>query len=128
MNELAINDIKPLVEIPDASFYLFITLLILLCVVLIGLLFLLFGFFKNRKKSERKEQYKYLKELDLTDAKKASYAITLYARKLARSPQEERLCNKLIEDLEQYKYKKSVSALNKESLNKFHIFMDELDV
>lgn len=128
MNELKLYDIKPLVEVPDFSLYLFIILILFGSVLLLTLLYLLYHFFKYRKKDERKEHYKMLKELDLSDAKNAAYTLTKYGRLLAQTDREKKFYYLLVEVLEEYKYKKDVKPLSKNARIKYENFMDELDV
>lgn len=128
MNELNLHDIKTLVEIPDYSFYIFITLIIFALSLVFALAFLIYKIVTNRKKDLRKEYFKKLKELDLKDSKHAAYVITKYARFLANNEREKRLCTNLIEELEVYKYKKDVNNLSKEAILAFERFMDSVDV
>jgi hypothetical protein len=44
-----LHDIKPLVEIPDNSFFIFLALVIFGLILLISIAFVLIRFFKNRK-------------------------------------------------------------------------------
>lgn len=128
MNELKIHDIKNLVEIPDISFYIFLTLCILAGLIILALLFFIYKFFKNRKNNRRKEYFRILKGLDFTNSKHTAYTITKYSRLLVSNEREEKLCLELIEELEQYKYKKDVNNLSVEAKSMFERFMDSLDV
>lgn len=128
MNELKIHDIKNLVEIPDISFYIFLTLCILAGLIILALLFFIYKFFKNRKNNRRKEYFRILKDLDFTNSKHTAYTITKYSRLLVSNEREEKLCLELIEELEQYKYKKDVNNLSVEAKSMFERFMDSLDV
>lgn len=128
MNNLEIHDIKGLTQIPDISFYLFLGLCALGITLLLILIFLLYKYFNNRKKNKRKEYYKILKELDLSDSKKAAYTISKYARLLVSSHREKKICSELIEELEAFKYKKDVEEINDEVKIIFGRFMDIIDV
>lgn len=128
MNELKIHDIKNLVEIPDISFYIFLILCILAGLIILALLFFIYKFFKNRKNNRRKEYFQILKDLDFTNSKHTAYTITKYSRLLVSNEREEKLCLELIEELEQYKYKKDVNNLSVEAKSMFERFMDSLDV
>lgn len=128
MNELKIHDIKNLVEVPDISFYLFISLIILAFLILCISIYLLYKKFKNKNKKIRKEYYKILQEIDFSKSKNAAYKITKYARLLAISQREIKLANELILQLEKHKYKKDVEDINKSIKIKYEIFMDALDV
>lgn len=126
MNE--INDIKNLVEIPDFSFYIFVLLCILFILVFTTLVFLIYKKIKHKKKNLRKEYYKILKNIDFSNAKEDSYKISKYLRLLAKNQKEKSLSNELINDLEQYKYKKEVNNINKKDILKFEIIMEIIDV
>ncbi|QKF81218.1 hypothetical protein [Halarcobacter ebronensis] len=128
MNDLKINDIKELVDIPDYSLYLYMFLWILACLVLFVLVFILIKFISSRGKNKRKLYYKTLKELDLSDSKKASYEITKYVRLLSHSDREKKLAHELIEELENYKYKKDVKEFGSNAKILFGRFMDNVDV
>lgn len=128
MNELKIEDIKELVEIPDISLYLFILIIILISLVVITLLFLSYKIFKNRRKDQRKNYLKILKELDLSNTKSSAYIMTKYLRLLEQNEREKKLIEELIIELEKYKYKKEVAMFNQETISQFERVMDAIDV
>ncbi|WP_320036292.1 hypothetical protein [Halarcobacter sp.] len=128
MNEIKINDIKELVDIPDYSLYIYMFLWIIGSLVVFILLFILIRYFLTRKKNKKKEYYTILKNLDLSDSKTAAYTITKYARLISQSDREKKLSNELIEELESYKYKKDVEPLNDNFKILFGRFMDNVDV
>ncbi len=128
MNEIEIHDIKQLVDIPDFSLYIYLTLWILGVILFCIIVFLLFKYFKYRKKDKRKQYYKILKEIDLDDSKNSAYLITKYTRLLAISERDKKLSTELIEELESFKYKKEVAPLNDEVKILFGRFMDNVDV
>ncbi len=128
MNEIEIHDIKQLVDIPDFSLYIYLTLWILGVILFCIIVFLLFKYFKYRKKDKRKHYYKILKKLDLNDSKNSAYIITKYARLLAISQRDKKLSSELIEELESFKYKKEVEPLSDEVKILFGRFMDNVDV
>lgn len=128
MNELKIHDIKDLAQIPDISFYIFLSLLTLGILFFLIIIFIIYKYFKNKKKNKRKEYYKILKELDLTESKKSAYEISKYARLLISSEREENLFNELNEELEKFKYKKEVAPFDNQVRILFDRFMDNIDV
>ncbi len=128
MNELKIEDIKELVEIPDISLYFFILIIVMLSLMVITLFVLSYKIFKNRKKDQRKNYYTILKELDLTNTKDSAYTMTKYLRLLAQNERENKLIEELIIELEKYKYKKDVTAFKEETLSQFERVMDSIDV
>ncbi|XOB62936.1 hypothetical protein ACMC56_03820 [Campylobacterota bacterium DY0563] len=128
MDEIKINDIKELVDIPDYSLYIYMFLWIIGSLVVFILIFILIRYFLTRKKNKKKEYYTILKNLDLSDSKTAAYTITKYARLISQSDREKKLSNELIEELESYKYKKDVEPLNDNFKILFGRFMDNVDV
>lgn len=128
MNEIEIHDIKQLVDIPDFSLYIYLTLWVLGVILFCIVVFLIYKYFKYRKKDKRKFYYKTLKDLDLNDSKHSAYVITKYARLLAISEREKKLSTELIEELENFKYKKDVKPLSDEAKILFGRFMDNVDV
>ena len=127
MNELKINGIKDLENIPDISFYLFLLLIGISLVLIFSFVYLLYKYFKSRN-NPRKVYYKTLQNLDLNNTKNAAYEITKYAKKLARSDREIKLADELISELEAYKYKKSVEKFDNNIYQKYELFMENIDV
>ena len=127
MNELKIHDIKALSTIPDISFYIFLLIIVLAISVLGLLIYLLFKYFKSRS-NEKKIIFKQLQNMPLNNAKQDAYIITKKGRKLISNDREEKLFEELIEELNQYKYKKNVQSMHKHTQEKFRRFMDALDV
>lgn len=128
MDEIKIRDIKQLVDIPDYSLYIYMFLWIMGIVIVFIILFISIRYFLTRKKNKKKEYYKILKNIDLSNSKKAAYTITKYARLISQSDREKKLSNELIEELESYKYKKDVKPLDDEFKILFGRFMDNVDV
>jgi len=127
-NEIKIHDIKGLVDIPDISLYIYMTLWILGIAFVFVIIFLIYRFFYNKHRNERKRYYKILKELDLNDSKQSAYTISKYIRLLANNEREKRLAQELIEELDSYKYRKDVEKLSDDVKIIFARFMDSVDV
>ncbi len=123
-----LHDIKPLVQIPDNSFFVYLALVVTTILFIVIVVFLLIKLYKNRKKSDRKKYFEILENIDFTNSKQSAYDITKYSRLLARSDREIRLCEELIEELDKYKYKKQVEEIDKKIKAKFSNFMDVIDV
>lgn len=123
-----LHDIKELERIPDNSIFIFSILVFLAILVLLLITFFIIKLFKNRKTNDRKKYYEILKNIDFNDSKKSAYDITKYARLLASNDREKRLCEELIEELENYKYKKNVDDIDNSIKTKYSVFMDALDV
>lgn len=123
-----LNDIKPLVEIPDNSFFIFIVLVFILILLFITIVFFIIKLLKNRKKNTRKFYFEILKNVDFNNSKNAAYTITKYSRLLVKNEREIRLCNELVDELSIYKYKKNVPKIDDKIKAKFENFMEMLDV
>lgn len=127
-NQLKLHDIKDIVSIPDNSIFIFLLLVFLAILVILGIIFFIMKLFKNKKIDTRKINYNILKEMNYTDSKVAAYEITKAIRVLAKTQREKKLAQEIIEELEQYKYKKEVSDINETIKIKISTFMDAVDV
>ena len=127
---IPIHDIKPIVEIPDNTIYLYYLTLFVGFVLIIGFVYIIYKLIFGKKEISKELQYfKKLQNLDLKDTKKSAYLISKYGRYLAKTDREKRLIDEIHHDLEQYKYKKVVKEdISIDIQNKFHIFLDSLDV
>ena len=123
-----LHDIKELENIPDNSIFIFSILVFAGIILILTIIFLFIKYFKNRKVSDRKTYFNILKNIDFDDSKKAAYIITKYSRLIANNDREKKLANELIEELEFFKYKKSVNKIDKLTKAKYSTFMEILDV
>ncbi|PHR55769.1 MAG: hypothetical protein COA44_09950 [Arcobacter sp.] len=129
MNDIPLHDIKPLVEVPDNS----LMILIIISAVILSLIFVSLGIwlysqYKKTKEINLKKVYlKKIHEVDVSNAKQAAYEISEYARYIVKTDKEKALLDSLDGRLAQYKYKKSVEALDKETLGHFYVFLEVLD-
>ena len=123
-----LKDIKPLLEIPDSSFYLYWGLIGLGALVVAGVLFFIAKrLWENRKVNKAKQYLAALKAIDWRDSKKAAYEATHYARLLATDDRRRELFSQLEPMLERYKYKKVVDDVDQETLNTFNLFVQVAD-
>jgi hypothetical protein len=132
MNEQNISaqlrDIKPLLEIPDSSYYMYWGLIASAILLAIGVLFfVLKKLWDNRKINLAKGYLEALKKIDWKDTKKSAYEATHYARLLATDERRKELFSQLEPMLEQYKYKKVVDALDADTHNKFNLYVQVAD-
>jgi len=126
MEEL--KDIKPLLEIPDSSYYIYWGLIIFAGLLLLAVLFFVAKkLWDNRKTNLAKGYLARLKEIDWKDSKKSAYEATHYARLLATDERREKLFEQLEPLLEQYKYKKEVETVDKDTRNHFNLFVQVAD-
>ena len=128
--DIALHDIKPLLEIQEYSFYYLLALISVVLVILIGLMFLLYKYLQHRKRFNiRKEHLKLLGSLDLSDAKQAAYKITTYGYTFKDDGERQRSAYEaLVELLESYKYKKDVEEFDEETKHSLERYIGMLDV
>lgn len=123
-----LKDIKPLLEIPDNSYYIYWGLIIFAALLLLGVLFFIAKkLWDNRKENLAKGYLVKLKEIDWKDTKKSAYEATHYARLLATDERREKLFGQLEPLLEQYKYKKEVETVDEDTRKRFNLFVQVAD-
>ncbi len=122
-----LRDIRSLEPIPDISLYLFIGVVALFALVAGVLLYLLWRRLKNRRRTIEKEVWKRLRNVDLSDSKKAAYQITKYARYLARSEHSRKIFETLEKRLEKYKYTPDPPPLDEETIRTYRLFLEVAD-
>ena len=123
-----LKDIKPLLEIPDNSFYFYWGSIIL--AVLIALVLVYFvgkKLWRKRQINLAKEYLEKLKTIDWHDTKKSAYDATHYTRLLATDERRVELFSQLEPLLEQYKYKKEVNEIDQDTLNRFNLYVQVAD-
>jgi len=123
-----LRDIKPLLEIPDNSYYIYwglIDLAVFLAVAI--LLFVAKKLWDNRKVKLAKGYLLSIKKIDWKDTKKSAYEATHYARLLATDERRKELFSQLEPMLEQYKYKKEVEEVDQDTQNKFNLYVQVAD-
>ena len=119
-----LKDIKPLLEIPDSSYYIYWGLIIFAGALLLAVLFFVAKkLWDNRKENLAKGYLKKLKEIDWKDTKKSAYEATHYTRLLATDERRIKLFEQLEPLLEQYKYKKEVETVDPDTRNRFNLFV-----
>jgi len=123
-----LKDIKPLLEIPDNSYYIYWGLIAFGTLLLLGILFFVAKrLWDNRKVNLAKGYLAKLKAIDWKDAKHAAYEATHYARLLATDERRKELFSQLEPMLEKYKYKKEVDEVDHDTLNKFNLYVQVAD-
>ncbi len=125
MEKLA--DIKDFTQVSDYSFYLFIFLCLLALLIVGFLVYKIFHFFKHKQKSKREIALEVLKNIDFSNSKKASYAISKYGAYLPQNEAGEEFLQRLNEKLAKYKYQKIVPEFSDEDRKEFKAFMDLCD-
>ena len=132
MNEQNISaqlrDIKPLLEIPDSSYYIYWGLITFGILLAVGVLFfVLKKWWDNRKINLAKGYLEAIKKIDWADTKKSAYEATHYARLLATDERRKELFSQLEPMLEQYKYKKEVDEIDTDTRNQFNLYVKVAD-
>ena len=122
-SSVQLRDIKPLVEIPDSSLYLYWGLIFsgVLLVVLLG--YFIYKRIDFSKKEDREKQYlEALNTIDWSSPKKAAYRATYHGRLLATDERKKELYSQLFPLLEKYKYKKEVEKVDTETIKQFELY------
>ncbi len=123
-----LRDIKPLLEIPDSSYYIYWGLITFGILLAVGILFfVLKKLWDNRKINLAKGYLEAIKKIDWADTKKSAYEATHYARLLATDERRKELFSQLEPMLEQYKYKKEVDEVDTDTRNKFNLYVQVAD-
>ncbi|SFV53578.1 hypothetical protein MNB_SV-8-1457 [hydrothermal vent metagenome] len=123
-----LKDIKPLLEIPDNTFYIYWGLIIVGSVLLLGILFFtLKRLWENRKINLAKGYLEKLKAIDWKNTKQSAYEATHYARLLATDDRRRELFSQLEPMLEKYKYKKEVDTVDNDTRNAFNLYVQVAD-
>ena len=123
-----LRDIKPLLEIPDSSYYVYWGLITLGSLLLFGILFFVAKkLWENRKVNLAKGYIEALKNIDWVDTKKSAYDATHYAILLATDERKKELFSQLEPMLEKYKYKKEVDTLDEETQKQFNLYVQVAD-
>ena len=123
-----LRDIKPLLEIPDTSYMLFLGgAMVLLFLALMALFFLLRKMWRERQKSLEQRYFEALKSVDWEDPKKAAYAVTFLGRKLCKDDRSREIFAQLLPMLEPFKYKKEVPAVDLETLQQYNLLVHVID-
>ncbi len=126
--ENQLRDIKPLLEIPDSSYYFYIGVLSFLVVLLCVLIFIVVKkFILNRKETLHKRYLRALKNVDWSDAKKSAYLVTKLGRVLAVEDRQKEIYWQFLGVIERYKYKKEVPSVDEETLQKYNLLVHVLD-
>ena len=123
-----LKDIKPLLEIPDNSYYIYWGLIIFTSLLVLAILFFVAKrLWDNRKVNLAKGYVEKLKKIDWKDAKISAYEATHYARLLATDERRKELFSQLEPMLEQYKYKKEVNEVDHDTQNRFNLYVQVAD-
>ncbi|SFV55948.1 hypothetical protein MNB_SV-6-1628 [hydrothermal vent metagenome] len=125
---LELKDIKPLLEIPDSSYYIYWGLIIFGIVLVTAILFfVLKKYLEIRRENLAKKYLAQLHSIDWKDAKASAYKATYYARALATDDRRRELFEQLVPMLDRYKYKKEVDSVDEDTLKQFNLYVQVAD-
>ena len=125
---MTIRDIKPLLEIPDNSFYIYWGLIVVSLFLIISIIFfLILNWWRVRKINLAKGYLEKLKAIDWEDTKSSAYCATHYSRLLATDERRQKLFQQLNPMLDKYKYKKKVDSIDDETKKYFNLFVQVTD-
>ncbi len=128
MNLPPIKDIKPFIEIPDHSVWLYWGLLIFLGVIVVGAIYWLVVWLRSHKRVNQEQYYlELLHSVDWSNPKKAAYTITKYGNLLANDKRRRELFEQLLPRLEPYKYRKDVGSVDWDTKRRFELFKQVCD-
>jgi len=115
-DEIILHDIKPLLEIQEYSLYYFLLLMAFSIALIATIIFFLVKYFRSKNNfTLRKEHFESLNNIDFSDSKRSAYDITFYGATFKNdSLQTKEEYEKLLEKVEEYKYKKNVNSINED--------------
>ncbi len=122
-----LRDIKPLVEIPDFSFYLYIAFIALMTTLAALLVYFLIKLLSRKKREKREDILAKLRMLDLNNPKEVAYAITKFGKFIVRDEASARLYEDLVRKLTRYKYKREVPPLPEDLKREIKLFLQVHD-
>src|SRR3989339_1143209 len=126
---IPINDIAPLVEIPDYSLYYFIAVVVITVAVSLALVLALLKQMRKRKINVRREWFKALSTIDFSDPKRAAYSISELGRVFASDNERTaKAFHNLFERLEPYKYAPIVEKIDEETRGYYRLYLEIIDV
>ena len=125
---LELKDIKPLLEIPDSSYYIYWGLILFGIALVVAILFFVVKkYLEIRRENLAKKYLAQLHAIDWRDAKESAYRATHYARLLATDDRRRELFEQLVPMLDRYKYKKEVDSVDEDTLRQFNLFVQVSD-
>ncbi len=119
-----LRDIKPLVEIPDFSFYLYIFFIMLATLLTVVVIYWMIKKVSQKREDNRKKILQELQALDLNDPKKVAYTITKKGKILVKDSSSLKIYEELLRRLAKYKYKKNVAPLDNETKRYIKLFLN----
>lgn len=126
--DIPVNDIMPLVDVPDYSFYFFIVLVVVGSAIAVSAVMFFLKKWRNRRISERKKLYERLASVDFSDPKRAAYTISEIGYRFAHDNERtESAYQNLFGRLEPYKYARSVKPIDEETIGYYRLYLGIID-
>ncbi len=125
---IPLNDIAPLVEIPDYSLYYFIAVVLIAVALSLALILALLKQIRKRRVNLRKERFSALSSIDFSDPKRAAYTISELGRVFAfDNERTEKAYHNLFERLAPYKYAPKVEMIDEETIGYYRLYLEIID-
>jgi len=124
--DIPLHDIKPLVDVPDNSIWLFSGVVIISIIILVALIIFAIRFFK-KSKNQPKILLEELKNIDTKNSKEAAYSITHYGELLLEKSSSPELFDNLAQRLEPFKYRKEVPALDERTIKLYNLYVESIN-
>ena len=125
---IPLNDIAPLVEIPDYSLYYFIAVVLIAVALSLALILALLKQIRKRRVNLRKERFSALSSVDFSDPKRAAYTISELGRVFASDNERtEKAYHNLFERLAPYKYAPKVEMIDEETIGYYRLYLEIID-
>ena len=123
-----LRDIKPLLEIPDNSYYIYLAIVGVFAILGLSIIyFVVKKFFLNRKENQEQRYLRQLKRIDWSDVKSSAYLVTFLGRKLAKDERSKEIYSQILPLLEKYKYRAEVPSVDDETLKQYELLVHVLD-
>lgn len=127
--DIPVHDVAPLLAIHEYSLIWFAVLIICVFIVSYSVLMKMRLRGKPKELNERQKSYERLMHVDLSDSKKAAYAISNEASFFAQDNESMQSDYRiLLEHLEQYKYAPNVEPIDKEALALYRSYCQKIVV
>jgi len=124
--DIPLHDIRPLVDVPDNSIWLFSAVVLVSIIILVVLAIFTVRFFKKGK-NQPKILLEDLKNIDTNNSKEAAYSITYLGELLLEKSSSPELFENLTQKLEPFKYRKEVPALDERTIELYNLYVESID-
>ncbi len=121
---LPLKDIKPIVAVPDHSLWLFSALIVAALLAVAAIVYALVRYRRSRIDRVRVEAFRRLDAIDYSNTKTAVYDFSLLGHFVV-TPKTEAAFASLLADLNAYKFRKTVPALDEATRERMRTFIRE---